>query len=77
MSSQTCSVHDIRNFAVSYDYPADLIINYRASRSQLYQQKLLENWKKESPKTFNYSLVCFSIYLNNIHTITLNFWTCP
>jgi len=40
MSSQKFSVHDIPNFVVNYDYLADMIKNYRVSRSQVYQQNL-------------------------------------
>jgi hypothetical protein len=61
------SVHDVPNFVVDYDYSADMIINCRVGSSQLHQQKLFENWMKKSPKMSNYSLVCLSIYLNNLH----------
>jgi hypothetical protein len=67
MSSQTFSVHDRCNFVVNYDYPVDLVINFSVSRSQLCQQNLFEEWMKECPRIFNYSFVCFSICLNNIH----------
>jgi hypothetical protein len=76
MSSQTFSVHDMRNFVVNYDYPADLIINFRVSSSQLYQQNFFEIWMKESPKIFHHSFLCFSIYLNNLHILPEICWTC-